>query len=681
MTANFRDLPNLLVIGALVAIFFSLQTHNRTPRLRLWLFGWCLIFAHFAVSLVDFTDGPLQSLQITLQLSTLAVAGMSFLVSMTSLVTSDRMRERVLFAIGAPVVLYAALLAWDINSRFAYSAIAAALTLGGATWLVLWHRKLNTYVAVHSAFLLSLGAMAVVKIWERNFEAGFYSLLLGIYAMSALLFVRRYPRFSPGVVLTAGGFLSWATVFGLASFATDWVFRVGSESSLWNVPKYFVGFGMIVTLLEDQYLNARAAERRERMLNVQMARFGDLTSKLLGGVEAKSLCGEIAAVINEVANFRRVAISILGENNRMFLAGQAGIEPDVLPHLEQAISRLTIEDIQMVCARGRKIGQVSYIYPQEVAESVGSAISTRVYFPNAYWNTGDELLVPIRTAQQNIVGCISLDDPKNVKRVTSEEISKIEMLANDIGVAIEKNTLQRKIVLHEKLASVGQLVSGVAHELNNPLTAVLGYAELMSDADTEARFKREIEVIRREGRRMKTIIDNLLRFARQSRTETRAASLAQALQEALVLREYDINRSGAVVEKMVQPGLPYVACDEAQLKTVLVHLLNNALDAVREAPEKRIQIEARRIGERVVLSFCDSGPGFQDITRIFDPFFTTKGVGRGTGLGLSICYGIVKQHGGDIHASNMPPTGACVTIELPAATELVGASLTSATAN
>jgi two-component system NtrC family sensor kinase len=175
--------------------------------------------------------------------------------------------------------------------------------------------------------------------------------------------------------------------------------------------------------------------------------------------------------------------------------------------------------------------------------------------------------------------------------------------------------------------------------------------------------------MRREAQRMKVIIDNLLRFARQSRMETTTARIDQVVQEAITLREYDINRAGVKIEKRVEDGLPAVACDEAQLKTVVVHLINNSIDAMKETVEKSLQIDARRVGDRVLISFLDNGPGFPDVTRVFDPFFTTKGVGRGTGLGLSICYGIVKQHGGEIYAQNMPPTGACVSMELRIAAE------------
>ncbi len=666
---TLRALPTLLVVGALVAIFLSIQRQNRTPRLRLWLFGWGLVFVHLCLELISPLSGVPGRLLVTAQLSTLAVAGVSFVVSVTTLVFSDLTRVRILTATAIPLTANAAMLAWGAEERWLYLLLSSWVAYGGVVWFLLWYRKLTTYVLAHAGFSFAIATIAFVFNWHRAYDSAFWTLLLGLFGMSALLFVQRYPRMSPGVILTSGGFLGWSLVWGFAAFASSVVQRTGVTNLVWDVPKFFVGFGMIVTLLEDQYLEARSSGRRERILNIQMMRFADLTSKLLGGVEVRSLCGEIAHVINEVANFRRVVIAMFGENRHPYVAGHAGIDDQVLSQLENTLHSLSPEDVLALCNRARRIGQDSYIYTVDVAKTVGSVLSRRHYEPNPYWKDGDELIVPIRAGQGNIVGFISMDDPKSVKRVTPEEISKIEMLANDIGVAIEKHTLQQKIMLHEKLASVGQLVSGVAHELNNPLTAVLGYTELMADADSEGRFQREINIVRREAHRMKIIIDNLLRFARQSRSQTTTARIDQALQEAITLREYDITRAGVDLQKRIEPGLPPVVCDEAQIKTVLVHLVNNAIDAMKDTSKKRIYIEARRNGDRVVLSVIDNGPGFSDLTRAFDPFFTTKAVGRGTGLGLSICYGIVKQHGGEIFAQNISPNGACITIELLVATE------------
>ena len=239
----------------------------------------------------------------------------------------------------------------------------------------------------------------------------------------------------------------------------------------------------------------------------------------------------------------------------------------------------------------------------------------------------------------------------------AEELIKIELLAADLAVAIDRSTMQRQLVLREKLVGVGQLVAGVAHELNNPLTAVLGYTELMGDYHLSPEVARDLTIVRREANRMKRIIENLLRFSRQSRTETTNTDFTAVLTDVLALREYDSNGRGIKLATDRTRWLPEVAIDQSQLKIVLSNLIGNAIDAVQESTSKLISVEARDVGSKLLINITDSGPGIPDLNRIFDPFFTTKSPGRGMGLGLSICYGIMRQHGGEIYAANVHPTG------------------------
>jgi two-component system NtrC family sensor kinase len=172
----------------------------------------------------------------------------------------------------------------------------------------------------------------------------------------------------------------------------------------------------------------------------------------------------------------------------------------------------------------------------------------------------------------------------------------------------------------------------------------------------------------KEAHRMKRIIENLLRFARQNNLEKKSANLDLLLQDVLSLREYHLRNHDIEVHLQIEPDLPPVALDEDQFKQILLNLLNNSIDALEGAAEKRISIEALRRDSRVIVRFDDTGHGFSDTNRAFDPFYTTKPVGKGTGLGLSICYGIVKEHGGEIQASNLEPNGARITLELPVQT-------------
>jgi len=224
---------------------------------------------------------------------------------------------------------------------------------------------------------------------------------------------------------------------------------------------------------------------------------------------------------------------------------------------------------------------------------------------------------------------------------------------------------QNQLVQKERLAGVGQLVAGVAHELNNPLTAVMGYSDLLMEQSAEGASRPKLEKLKAEAQRMKRIIQNLLTFAQPQHEGRQMLDIAVVVRESLMLLEYQLRNSGINVEMNFAPNLPKIASNEGQFKQVFVNLFSNAAQALEQAQVKKISVDAHSEGEKVVLRFSDSGPGFSDVSRAFDPFYTTRPVGQGTGLGLSICYGTVREHSGNIYAQNLEPHGATVTIELP----------------
>ncbi|HKD01253.1 MAG TPA: ATP-binding protein, partial [Terriglobales bacterium] len=228
--------------------------------------------------------------------------------------------------------------------------------------------------------------------------------------------------------------------------------------------------------------------------------------------------------------------------------------------------------------------------------------------------------------------------------------------------------LRDQLVHAEKMAAVGQLVSGVAHEVNNPLTAILGFADLlMENPEMPEGARKDLRVILQEAQRTKQIVQNLLSFARQMPPERSALQLNSILRRTIQLRSYDLNSHGVEVIEHLDEGLPDVMGDAHQLQQVFLNILNNAHDAVHEVGRPaRIEIMSTKCGDAVEVSFSDNGKGISHPDKIFDPFFTTKEVGKGTGLGLSICYGIVKEHGGEILChNNIAGQGATFIVRLP----------------
>ena len=255
-------------------------------------------------------------------------------------------------------------------------------------------------------------------------------------------------------------------------------------------------------------------------------------------------------------------------------------------------------------------------------------------------------------------------------RDEQSQVTSIVVVMTDITDAA---ILQAKLMHTEKMAAVGQLVSGVAHEVNNPLTAIMGFADLLSEQpEVPEAARRDLMVIINEAQRTKQIVQNLLSFARQMPPHRQPVQVNGILRRTLQLRAYDLANHGVkVVEKFAEP-LPDIVGDAHQLQQVFLNILNNAYDAVRETGHAGI-IEVRTAvsGASIEVSFLDNGPGIAAPDRIFEPFFSTKEVGKGTGLGLSICYGIVNEHGGDITCSNRTDEpGAAFVVRLPLTSEV-----------
>jgi two-component system NtrC family sensor kinase len=246
-------------------------------------------------------------------------------------------------------------------------------------------------------------------------------------------------------------------------------------------------------------------------------------------------------------------------------------------------------------------------------------------------------------------------------------VTSIVVVLTDIT---DSAVLRDKLVHAEKMAAVGQLVSGVAHEVNNPLTAILGFADLlMENPDLPETARKDMRVILQEAQRTKQIVQNLLSFARQMPPQRAAVQLNTILLRTMQLRSYDFTSHGVDVVEHLDEDLPQVMGDAHQLQQVFLNILNNAYDAVHEIGRPaRIEIMSTKAGDAVEVSFRDNGNGISHPDKIFDPFFTTKEVGKGTGLGLSICYGILKEHGGEILChNNTDRPGATFIVRLPAA--------------
>jgi signal transduction histidine kinase len=312
------------------------------------------------------------------------------------------------------------------------------------------------------------------------------------------------------------------------------------------------------------------------------------------------------------------------------------------------------------------------------------------------WQAGSEMCVAIRDGE-NMLGIIDVESSSRnafthndfialeslagilASVITSADqyqrlqitISQLRSMQMELQARMEaQRSAENRLVQAAKLAAVGEMAAGIAHELNNPLTSVTGFAELaLSDIPQESETRKDLEIVMREATRARDVVRRLLDFARQSESTRARASLNDVVEDVVALSRHLIHTSGVRLQLALQENLPWVLVDVNQMKQVLLNLIHNALQAMPHGGELAISTESSMRGGRdwIRVSVQDTGVGIPkpDQTRIFEPFFTTKGDQGGTGLGLSVTYGIVRDHGGQIDVESQPGAGSRFSIWLP----------------
>jgi two-component system, NtrC family, sensor kinase len=656
MMGVIEKIPTCLMVCVLVMVFACLKRHTRSARLTLWAVGWTLVSVHFLAQLLAPVDHYAVSCLRAIDAGALQLAAITFLLSV-SVVAEDRPRRTVLLlTLAIPSVSYAVLNACGLPGRWLY-AVCLIVCFAGSACFFFWRERRFSPLFFAVALLASLaGAWALRAALRGSFEEGTVVLLGLGFILAAVFICRNYWAPSPAVLTIAIGFFLWGAAFPVLYLATRFA-RMTLPAGLGDVPKLFVAFGMILAVVEDKSNALTGMQHQAAALHRQLESFSVISFRLLTTTAPDSILNDIASTITDVTSFRAVLIHIETPEKTLRLAASSGVSAGFVNVLEQRPQDWMAAQIPVRCLSSRPISPTSFLLP------AGEGFFALEGSPCPQ---GSELLIPLRSAAGTCLGSITLLSAGVETSIPVQELARIESLAIDLSVAIELKSLYTQLVCSEKLAAMGQLVAGVAHELNNPLTAIMGFGELISDATTSARTSDQLARLLSETRRMKRLTDNLLRFSRHSSADATSSQFAPVVHEVLALCEYRTRKSHLTVETEIAPDLPSLAINEDEIKQVLLNLFNNSCDALNDSSgAKQIKIRAHRSHSRAVIQVEDTGPGFSNLNRALDPFYTTKPEGKGTGLGLSICYGIAKRRGGDLRIENVKPQGARVTLEVP----------------
>ncbi|MCD6567459.1 MAG: PAS domain S-box protein [Dehalococcoidia bacterium] len=283
--------------------------------------------------------------------------------------------------------------------------------------------------------------------------------------------------------------------------------------------------------------------------------------------------------------------------------------------------------------------------------------------------TGEPIIgveMEMRNGKGGIVPCVYSES--GIIGPHGEAMGEV-VIVKDIS---KRKEMEEKLIITDRLASVGELASGIAHEMNNPLTGVIGLSELLLEKDVPDGIREDLETVHSEAQRVAEVVKNLLTFARKHLLAKQSLDVNEVINKVLALRAYEQKVNNIQVDIQFGRDLPPVQADYFQLQQVFLNIVINAEYFMTEAHNGgTLMITTEKAGDFVRVSFADDGPGIarEDLTHLLDPFFTTKRAGKGTGLGLSICHGIITEHGGRIYAESELGKGATFVVELPQATE------------
>lgn len=372
----------------------------------------------------------------------------------------------------------------------------------------------------------------------------------------------------------------------------------------------------------------------------------------------------------ETRGYQNAWIAVFDEFGRLKAAAESGLGQDFLPVLERL-----------------KCGQLTYcgrnILKQPGVVAIKDPLSTCADCPLSSKYSGTGAMAVRLECEGKVYGLLSASIPVDFI-MDGEEQALFREVAGDVAFALHttqfREPMQGLSANHEqllqsaKMATIGELVSSVLHELNNPLTTIIMCSELLLEEIGEEGAKNYVQTLYREAERAITIVKNLLSFARKHKSKRDYISINESLDSAVELRAYERNLNNIKVIMELDPDLPNTMGDFHQLQQVFFNLITNAEHAVKSAHGKgNLVIRTQKVDEIIQITFTDNGMGIptDNLGKIFEPFFTTKDVGQGTGLGLSICHGIIQEHGGRIYVESVEGNGATFVVEIPIVAKMV----------
>jgi signal transduction histidine kinase len=462
---------------------------------------------------------------------------------------------------------------------------------------------------------------------------------------------------------------------GLLSVESDKIhaFNPYDESLLVVIASHLASLADYTRLREE-------AEGRARNLEL----IHEVVQQVIGLTDSREVASITADLLARYFAYELATVFIADKDGNLTIGGFGGASQNVVRRAIKSVEYPVIG------------GVTGFVFETGEGVVINDVLQDKRYNPIKGWQAGSEMCVAIREGTK-ILGIVDVESSSR-NAFTHNDFIALESLAGILATVITSaDQYQRlQITIHQlrsmqlelhdrmeaqriaenrliqaaKLAAVGEMAAGIAHELNNPLTSVTGFSELvMENLSKDTIAYKDLELVLKEARRARDVVRRLLDFARQSESTRASASLNEVIGDVVALSRHLIQISGVELNLNLEPDLPWASMDSNQIKQVLLNLVHNALQAMPDGGEMEIKSESASRNDRdwVVVSVRDTGVGISQTeqARIFEPFYTTKGNRGGTGLGLSVTYGIITDHGGQIDVESQPNVGSKFMVWLP----------------
>ena len=666
----------LIITAVLLPGFGHMYLRFRDTRTLLWFLGFLFalirMFLSYRLGMWDFSHGfhpwmaaaGITSAQISSALFLASLSPMRFRVG----------NLQILFVIpfAIPLVIYSLLIEGvfhGVPPLGHVSLIFPALGLLSVIVGFLWGMNdASTPTWLGGGVCGTAGAIALWLCFTQGPLWALSSVLSSTHIVTAILVIFVFRRFSPGVVLSVAGFLAWSLSILFIFPAVVHRPELTVDLARFNaMGKVIAALGMILLVLEDQLDINKAAQERERHARLELEAYSNLVLSRHRVEDFDRQASEICRTVVDHSRFAQAAL-LLQSAGSLRVAGAAGLGEAVVAALNALAARVPTQQFLVPASASHALGRSQTVNLDLKPWLEPGDDLDRLHFTSA-------LAVPMngRSSTEGALLLAAMRNPGQPLR--ADDLLPIELLTVRLQSVRGQTMMLEKLIDAEKFSGLGQLAGNVTHQLNNPLTVILGYASLLEEnTSLDPQERRGIEAILNEARRMRTTLESLSRVAYTQGDQFAAVSVAELLADLEELHRSEFLHRSIEFQVHIAPALPRVLCQAQQLRQAILHCLQFSMDAVDaqghsrpDSNERSVRIEATAEGGHIQILVAHSGPGFLHPERAFDPFVPAQTNGETAGLGLSFCATILRDNNGHASAVNLEPQGAAIILELQAA--------------